>query len=207
MNIGRLNLQSNDLDFRYLRPAPRPAAPLFAELHAVLDVSRFFARGADHLVLALDAAGQAGGNDPHCGPIVRHGQNLFTHARGVILAHDGAVVTETWNGTASPVLVPVPNRAGGAVDVNAHRWLTVRLRCHYAGLISVRVRKGIWGDVLFDGAVASAPWAGSPGPMRACIGGIALGFVPPSDTGCVEQIAPRSAPHAQLAYVARARVV
>jgi hypothetical protein len=205
MNIGRFNLQSNDLDFRYLRTVAQAATPEFAELLAVVDVSRFFSRGAHHIVMALDTSGEAGGNNPHCGPIVRNGQNLFTHARGAILLGDGSVLVETWNGTSSPVLEPIANQVAGGLDPAAHRILTLRVRCHYTGGTSVRVRKGIGGAVLFSGAVASAPWAWT-GQMRACLGGIALGFVAPQDTGCVEQIAPRSAPDARLPYMAHARV-
>lgn len=206
MNIGRLNLQSNDLDFCYLRTVEQAATPDYAELLAVVDVSRYFANGAHHIVLAVDTSGEAGSNNPHCGPIVRDGQNTFTHARGAILLGDGTVLAETWNGTFSPELVPIPNQVAGSFDPAAHHLLTLRLRCHYSGGISLRVRKGIGGDVLFDGSVASAAWPW-PGHMRASLGGIALGFVAPKDTGCVEQIAPRSAPDARLGYVAHARVV
>ena len=205
MNFGRLNLQSNDVDFRYLRPVEQSATPRYAELRALVDVSRFFGRGADHIVFALDCEGGQGSDNPHCGPIVRDGKNLFATARGVIVAANGAVVMEAWNGTATPELVPIANMRPGPFDPAAHRILTVRVRCHYAGGIEVRIRKGLGGRVLFDGAVATAARAW-PGHMRACIGGIALGFVAPKETGCTEQIAPRSAPGARLAYVACARV-
>ncbi|RZJ55511.1 MAG: hypothetical protein EON49_19735 [Acidovorax sp.] len=203
--IGLLNLQTNDVDFRYLPTVSQIAAPEYVELHVVLDVSRFFSRCAHHVILALDTSGEAGDNNPHCGPVLRNGQNLFTHARGAILLGDGSVMTEIWNGTFSPVLGVIPNDVPGDFDPSAHKFLNVLVRCHYAGGTSVRIRKDLNGDVLFDGAVQSPPWSW-PGQMRACLGGIALGFVAPKDTGCVEQIAPRSAPDARLGYAAFSRV-
>ncbi|MBV7542873.1 hypothetical protein [Acidovorax sp. sic0104] len=204
--IGQLHLKYNDVDFRYIDAAWPSGSPAYAELRVVLDVSRFFSRCAHHVILALDCAGEQGSNNPHCGPIYRDGQNLFSTARGAILLGDGTVMTEVWNGTFSPELAVIPNLIPGPFDPSAHRCLNVRVRCDYAGGTSVRIRDGRGGPVLFAGMLATAAWPYEGEEMRACLGGIALGFVPPKDTGCVEQIAPRSAPHAVLGYAASARV-
>lgn len=204
--IGQLRLASNDLDFRYLPAKLRAAPPSFAELRAVVDVSRFFAKGGHHIVFALDCNGGQGANNPHCGPIYRHGDNLFETARGVIVLADGTVMYERWNGTFAPELVPISNGLPTVFDPGAYRCLNVRVRCHYEGGVSIRIREGIAGDVVFDGTLPTAACAW-PGHMRACMAGIALGFVPPKDTGCAEQIQPRSAPHAELGFAAFSRVV
>lgn len=204
--IGQLNLKSNDLDFRYLPAKLQGCTPGFAELRAVVDVSRYFSKGGHHIVFALDCEGGQGASNPHCSPIYRHGENLFAIARGVIVLGDGTVMFERWNGTFAPELVPISNNVPGAFDPTAHRCLTVRVRCHYAGGVSVRIRSGIGGPVVFDGALPTAAWAW-PGHMHACVAAIALGFVAPKDTGCVEQIQPRSAPDAELGFAAFSRVV
>lgn len=203
--IGQINLATNDLDFRYLPEKHKAEAPDYAELRAVVDISRFYSKGGHHVVFAMDCEGEQGSNNPHCGPILRRGENLFATARGVIVLGDGTVMFEGWNGTFSPDLIPIVNQQPGVFDPSAHRCLTVRVRCHYAGGVSVRIRSGIAGPVVFEGDLPTppVPW---PGHMRSCIAGIALGFVPPKDTGCVEQIQPRSAPDAELGVVAFSRL-
>lgn len=203
--IGLLSLRANDLDFQYLPDKVQASTPEYAELRTVVDASRFFCQGGHHIVLAMDCGGGQGSNNPHCGPIYRHGGNLFAIARGVIVLFDGTVLAETWNGTFSPGLVPVVNQAPGPFDPSTHSFMTVRVRCHYSGGISVRIRGGIGGPVVFDGDVATTAWSW-PGYTRACVGGIALGFVPPKDTGCVEQLDPRSAPDAELGFAAFVRL-
>lgn len=204
--IGELSLRENDLDFRYLPAVAQASPPDYAEVRAVIDVSRFYSRGADHFILALDCEGGQGSDNPHCGPIIRDGRNMFGTARGVIVAAGGAVVVEVWNGTFSPGLAPIANELPDPFDPPAHDCLAVRVRCHYAGGIDIRIRAGLGGAVVFQGGVPSDPWPWA-GHMLACIGGIALGFVAPKDTGCVEQLAPRSAPDAKLGYAASSRVV
>ena len=204
--IEQLSLYTNDLDFRYLPANVQESTPSYAELRVVVDVSRFYVNGGHHVVFALDCEGAQGANNPHCGPICRHGDNLFATARGVIVLGDGTVVAETWNGTFSPEVVPIANQVPGVFDPTAHRCFTVRVRCNYAGGITVRIRSGIGGAVVFEGGLTTAPWAW-PGQMHACVGGIALGFVPPQDTGCIEQVEPRSAPNAELGWVVFSRVV
>ncbi|RQO83477.1 hypothetical protein [Acidovorax sp. FJL06] len=204
--IGQLSLQPNDLDFRYLPAKLQASSPGYAELRAVVDVSRYYAKGGHHIVFALDCEGGQGAYNPHCGPIYRHGDNLFATARGVIVLGDGTVMYERWNGTFAPELVPISNNVPGAFDPAAHRCLTVRVRCHYAGGVSVRIRSGIGGPVVFDGVLSTPAWAW-PGHMHACVAAIALGFVAPKDTGCTEQILPRSAPDAELGFAAFSRVV
>lgn len=204
IRIGHLRLRTNDLDFRYLPTHKHQATPRYAQLRALITPSRFFSRGADHIAFALDCAGEQGSGNPHCGPIVRRGNSLFATARGVVVAYDGSVLCEIWNGTASPLLVPIANQRPGRFDPSAHTFLAMRVRCHYAGGIEVRIRNGL-GGVVFEGSVPSQPWPWT-GSMRACIAGIAGGFVAPQETECVEQTEPRSAPQAKLGYVALASV-
>ena len=68
---------------------------------------------------------------------MRDGQNIFTHARGAILLGDGTVLAETWNGTFSPELVPIPNQVAGSFDPAAHHLLTLRLRNAAVPLVEV----------------------------------------------------------------------
>lgn len=203
--IGQLSLRENDLDFRYLPALAQASVPRYAELRAVIDVSRFFNRGADHVVFALDCDGGQGSNNPHCGPVIRDGENLFATARGVVVAADGAVVMEIWNGTSSPGLIAFDNTLKERFDPRDHTCLNVRVRCHYAGGVEVRIRKGVAGKVLFEGFVQTAPHAWT-GQMKACLGGIALGFVAPQETNCVEQLHPRNAAKAKLGYMAYSRL-
>lgn len=204
--IGSLHLQHNDLDFRYLPAATSVHIPAVAMLRAVVDATHFFSRAGHHFILALDCWGAQGSNNPHCGPVVRHGEDLFETARGLIVLGDGTVVAETWNGTFSPGLQPIANTTGVPFDPCAESVLSLHITAAYAaGGMAVEILRGLVGPVLFRGAVASPPqaWAGS---TRACVGGIAMGFVPPADTGCVEQLLARSAADARLGFAAKVQL-
>lgn len=203
--IGQLNLRTNDLDFRYLPDQVQESAPEYAELCTVVDASRFFSLGGHHIVFALDCGGGQGSNNPHCGPVYRHSENLFSTARGVIVLFDGTVLAEIWDGTFSPGLVPVINQTPCSFEPSTLSFVTVRVRCYYRGGISVRIWVGIGGPVVFEGDVATGTWPW-PGYMRACVGGIALGFVPPKNTDYVEHLDSRSAPDAELGIAAFARL-
>lgn len=205
--IGTLSLQENDLDFRYLPEVPRATPPSAAEVRTVVDVSRFFSRAGHHVLMAIDCAGGQGENNPHCGPIIRHGENLFATARGVILLGDGTVMAETWNGTFSPGLQVIENTSGEAFDPAAIGVLSLRVTLGYAaGGVAVEIRSGLVGPVVFSGAIPTSAQAWT-GRARACVGGIALGFVPPINTSCVEQLLPRSAPDARVGYAAMVQLV
>lgn len=191
---------TNDLDFVYATPATSSDASGSVELRCTFDVSNFFSKGGNHVVMAVDTSGAAGGNNPHCGPIYRRGANLFTNARGFILFADGTINTEHWNGTASPSIATV---VAGGFNVSANPVFTIRLRAGYrAGLyantmvIEIRAGSGIYGTLLCSGQVSWGwDWTGT---HTACVGGIAMGFVSPNQTGCSEQIVARSAPSATI---------
>ena len=205
----QLSLAPNDLDFFYLPARASLVATRHADLVCTVDCSQFFSKGADHMIFALDCTGEQGAYNPHCGPIVRHGHNLFAQARGFIIVGDGAVVAERWNGTAMPLLQTVNNTASGSFHPTTHPIFTVHIRAGYregayADRMQIDIHQGITiqGTVLFTGEVAGAAWGWDwSGTHRAAIGGIALGFVPPSATGCAEEILPRSAPEAVLPFV------
>lgn len=168
----------------------------------------FFANGGNHVVFALNPEGGAGGNDPHCGPIVRRGANLFTNARGFIFfAGDNDVRAEHWNGTASPGLAQVPNGTSAVFRPAQEDTLHIRITVGYrtgvlANTMRIEIRRGdnLGGDLLFSGIQPGWGWDWR-GTHRACIGMIAGGFRSPNDTGCVETRVSRSAPAAELTVV------
>ena len=205
----QIQLTPNDLDFYYLPVRSSLAATRHNDLVCTVDCSRLFVNGAHHVVFALDGTGGQGSYNPHCGPIIRHGKNLWSEARGFIFFADGVVEAERWNGTAMPVLQPVHNVSGGTFDLAAHPIVTVRIRAGYragtyADRMHINIHQGITidGPVLFEGEVTGAGWGWDwTGTHNAAIGAIAMGFVPPSETGCVEELLPRSAPDAVLPFV------
>lgn len=205
----QLSLAPNDLDFFYLPARTSLVATCHAELVCTVDCSQFFSKGADHMIFALDCMGEQGAYNPHCGPIIRHGKNLFAQARGFIIAADSAVVAERWNGTAMPLLQTVDNTASGTFNPTTHPIFTVHIRAGYragayADRMQITIHQGltIQGPVLFTGEVSGAAWGWDwSGTHNAAIGAIALGFVAPSETGCVEELLPRSAPDAVLPFV------
>lgn len=211
----QLALTPNDLDFCYLTARPRllgtraADAARHADWVCTVDCSRFFVNGAHHMVFALDCVGGQGHSNPHCGAIFRHGQNLWSEARGFIIFADGTVMAERWNGTAMPLLTTVVNTCGAVFDPAVQPVFTVHIRAGYrAGALADRMHITICqglaldGPVLFEGGVAGAAWGWgwSGGAHKAAIAAIAAGFVPPSATGCAEEILPRSAPDAVLPF-------
>jgi len=205
----QLKLALNDLDFYHLPARTSVVATHHADLRCTVDCSQFFSRAADHMIFALDCTGGQGSYNPHCGPIFRNGENLFGEARGFIVFADGMVVAERWNGTAMPALVTVANTSGAVFDPMVHPYFTVHIQAGYrlggyANRMHITIHQGITvdGALLFDGEVTGAGWGWDwSGSSRAAIGGIAMGFVPPSATGCVEELLPRSAPDAVLPFV------
>jgi len=205
----QLTLACNDIDFYYLPVRTGLVATSHADLRCTVDCSQFFSKGAHHIILALDCTGGQGSYNPHCGPIFRNGENLFAEARGFIIFEDGLVMAERWNGTAMPVLVTVDNTAGAVFDPSAHPIFTAHIKAGYrvggyADRMHIAIHQGITtdGPVLFEGEVAGAGWGWDwSGSNKAALGGIAMGFVPPSATGCVEELLPRSAPDAVLPFV------
>lgn len=204
----QLTLALNDLDFYYLLSRLSLSASRHNDLVCTVDSSRFFSEGANHMVFALDCSGGQGSYNPHCGPIVRNGQNLFSEARGFIIFSDGAVMAERWNGTGMPGLVAVSNTSSGTLDPSVHPVFTVHIQAGYraggfANRMHIEVRQGITvdGPLLFDGEVAGDGWGWDwNGTHRAAIGGIGTHFVSPNDTGCVEELLPRDAANAVLPF-------
>ena len=197
---GLLCLEHNDVDFRYGAVHYQLRAPGHVEVHGALDLAEFFSRGGHHVLVAVDCAGASGHGNPHCGPVIRHGENLFSTARGFLILADGTVVVEFWNGTFNPGLHVIPNTSGAVFDPVQGGLLNIRLLQGYAaGGVSVEIRTGMGGQVVFSGELPTVPqpWLGS---TRIAIGGIAPGFVPPAETGCAEQLLPRSAPNARVGY-------
>ncbi|RKJ96621.1 hypothetical protein [Alicycliphilus denitrificans] len=198
----QLSLYYNDLDAYYLPGITSPNNGAYNDLRCTVDSSEFFSKGGDHLVFALDLTGGQGSNNPHCGPIVRRGQNMWGLARGFIIHGNGRVSAEYWNGTWSPGLAEnLPNTANGTFNPASTPVFSVRVRAGYRDgpyanrmLIGIYAGTSIYGAMLFE---AQVPWGWDwTGQHHAAIGGIAMGFVAPVLTGCVEQLVPRSAPNA-----------
>ena len=206
VQVRELSLAFNDLDFCYLPRAAGSAPSHCADFLCTVDASRFFSNGGHHIVFALDCEGGQGGYNPHCGPILRHGKNLWSAARGFIIFGDGAVMAEGWNGTAMPALAVIANTVGAGFDPVRHPVFTLRITAGYrrgafanSMRIEIRLGESAKGALLFAGGIDGAEWGWSwRGGSKAAMGGIAAGFVPPVATGCVEELLPRSAPHAAL---------
>ena len=201
-----LRLTPNDLDFCYLPWVASSVPSHGSELVCTVDASRFFANGGHHIFFAVDCEGGQGSYNPHCGPILRYGKNLWATARGFIVFGDGAVMAEGWNGTAMPALAAVANTSGAVFDPAQHPVFALRIVAGYrqgalANRMRVEIRTGLSakGALVFSGSVEGPEWGRDwAGGSRAAMGGIASGFVPPSATGCVEELLPRSAPDAAL---------
>ena len=204
----QLTLDINDLDFYYLPPRLSLSASRHSELTCTVDCSWFFAQGANHMVFALDCTGEQGSYNPHCGPVYRHGQNLWSEARGFIIFADGTVMAERWNGTAMPALVTVANTSGAVFNPALNPVFTVRIRAGYraggwANRMDLAIHQGITADgpVLLAGEVAGEAWGWDwTGVHRVALAAIGWEFVTPNDTGCVEQRVPRGARNAILPF-------
>lgn len=204
----QLKLDINDLDFYFLPPRISLSASRHNELTCTVDCSWLFSEGANHMVFALDCTGGQGSYNPHCGPIYRHGQNLWSEARGFIIFADGTVMAERWNGTALPALVTVANTVTTPFNPGVHPVFTVRIQAGYrAGGWAERMRIAVYqginadGPVLFDGEVAGSGWGWDwNGTHRVALAAIGWEFVSPNDTGCVEQRVPRGAQNAVLPF-------
>ena len=206
-------LNNNDLDFMYTSPQPGTWDSRYhTELICTVNASTFFANGGNHLVFALDTEGGQGTNNPHCGPIIRNGENLWANARGIIVFGDATVQSERWVSSVSPITAGISSTAGtGWNATTAKGTWTIRINAGYIGgaqystRMRVRIYSGtsIAGTLMFDGQTAETTtwqWFYAQSNKRAAIGGIGPGFVAPSDTGCVEQKVSRTAAGANFAY-------
>ena len=205
---AQLSLAINDLDFVYLPIRTSTDAARHCEVVCTVDCSWFYSQGANHMVFALDCTGGQGSYNPHCGPVLRHRQNLWAEARGFIIFADGAVMAERWNGTAMPGLVAVANTSGATLDPAQTPVFTVRIQAGYragplADTLRIAIHQGIslQGPVLFQGEVTGSGWGWDwTGSHRVALAGIGPHFVTPNDTGCVEERVPRGAPDAVLPF-------
>ena len=202
-------LGNNDLDFWCLpRITNADPSQTLRMTVVVSGVGRFFSSGGNHLVFAVNTEGGAGGSDPHCGPIIRRGTNLFTNARGFIFfAGDNDVRAEHWNGTSSPGVAEVRNGASVVFRPSVEDTLHIRITVGYrtgvlANTMRIDIRRGdnLGGELLFSGIQEGWGWNWS-GEHRACIGAIAGGFRSPNETRCAEELVSRSAPSARLPIV------
>ncbi|MBV7429889.1 hypothetical protein KW843_07785 [Acidovorax sp. sif1233] len=204
----QLKLSINDLDFYYLPTRISLPGVRHSDLHCTIDCSWFFSNGGAHMGFVLDCEGGQGSYNPHCGPIYRHGENLWSEGRGFIFFSDGTIMAERWNGTAMPGLVTVANTSGATYNPVTHPVITVHIQAGYrVGAFADRMRmvihQGITvdGPVLFEGEVSGAGWGWDwTGTHKAAIAGIGPHFVTPNDTGCVEERVPRDAPNAALPF-------
>lgn len=207
--VTQLTLAQNDLDFYYLPAKTSSVATAYNDLICTVDTSAFFSNGADHVAFAVDCQGVQGSNNPHCGPILRRGSNLWANARGFIVFGNGTVLAEQWNSTFSPGLSsPLPNSAGGTFNPATTPVFTVRIKGGYragiwANTMTIEIRQGtsLFGTLLFSASVPWGwDWTGSHLAAIAGIGGAVNGFVRPVDTGCVEQLLPRGAASAVMPF-------
>ena len=104
----QIQLTPNDLDFYCLPERSSLAATRHNDLVCTVDCSRLFVNGAHHVVFALDGTGGQGSYNPHCGPIIRHGKNLWSEARVFIFFADGVVEAERWNVSRVARILGIP---------------------------------------------------------------------------------------------------
>lgn len=203
----QLSLVSNSLDFVYAPLVTSSTSVVTNDMRATVDTSAFYVNGGNHVVFALDCQGGQGSNNPHCGPILRRGENLWANARGFIIFGDGTVWAEQWNSTFDPGFKKdMVNTSGVAFNPAATPVFTIRIRAGYragpwANTMRLDVYEGtsIFGTLLYSGIADGWGWDWT-GSHRCSLAAIALDFVKPADTGCVEQIVPRGAPNAVVGF-------
>jgi hypothetical protein len=188
-----LTMARNNLDFFYL-PDYTSSQQGTLDVRVTITTTNFFnyaTNAFDHIPIAIDCAGGAGNNDPHCGPIFRNGRNLFVTARGFFITRSSGVWSELWNGTSSPVIAQLTNTSGQVFNPISGTY-TVRIRAGYqtgpyANLMTITITNGssIYDPVVFQGSAGiGGVWNGV---HRVCIAAIATGFVGPTPAnGCVE---------------------
>ena len=147
----------------------------------------------------ITMTGTLGSSNPHCGPIIRNGVNLFSTARGFLISRNNGVFSEIWNGTASPVVAPLANTSGQVFTPLTGTY-TLRLRAGYSTgsfyenrmYIQISAGTSIYDPVVFSAsAPITRPYTGS---HRLMIGAISDGFVGANPgNGCTEPSGPGSA--------------
>lgn len=199
-----ISLAQNDIDFFY-KEISASGTEAFLRFQGIIDTTNFFSNGGDHAILAINAEGGQGSNNPHCGPIIRNGENLWQDARGFIIFANGAIWAEQWNGTSSPGFLTITNQSGNTYNPAVNPVVHFRIDGWFrtgtlANNMYITLRaNSSGGAILFQGVAPGWGWDPSTS-YRAAIGGIAAGFVAPSATGCVEELLPRSAPSASFTF-------
>lgn len=194
-----LTLARNDLDFAYAVNATSATSSAFVEVNCFVNSSTYFANGGNHIAFCIDAAGEQGSSNPHCGPIYRYGRNLWAIGRGFIIFGDGSVYAEQWNATFSPALSSVL----GTFNRATYSSFNVKISAGYrAGAFANTMRIRIWSSdfsaLLLD---VSVPWGWDwSGVHTAAIAGIAAGSVALTPPNCTETTAAGSAPSATLPF-------
>ena len=188
-----LTMARNNLDFFYL-PDYNSSQQGTLDVRVTITTTNFFnyaTNAFDHIPIAIDCAGGAGNNDPHCGPVIRNGRNLWVTARGFFITRSSGVWSELWNGTSSPVIAQLTNTSGQVFNPISGTY-TVRIRAGYqtgpyANLMTITITNGtgIYDPVVFQGSAGiGGVWNGF---HRVCLAAIATGFVGPTPSnGCVE---------------------
>lgn len=203
----QLSLATNSLDFVYLPPTTSGSDTVSNDMRVTVDTSAFYANGGDHIAFALDCQGVQGSNNPHCGPILRRGANLWANARGFIIFGDGTIWAEQWNSTFSPGFKKdMVNGSGVTFNPATTPVFTVRIRAGYrvgfwANTMRIDVYQGtsIYGTLLYSGIASGWGWDWT-GSHLASFAAIALDFKEPYKTNCVEEIIPRGAPNAVVGF-------
>lgn len=205
-----LSLVTNDLDFYMLPVETSTIDSITTDLICTIDSSAFYSNATsaafEHIAFVVDAAGDSGFNNPHCGPIIRRGQSLWSVGRGFIIFQNGFVQAEQWNGTFSPGFLDITNISGNTFNPMTTTTWTVRIRAGYrtgvwANTMRIDIYAGTntFGTLLFQGIATGWGWDWN-GTHKAGIAAIADGFVKPADTSCIEQIIPRSSPSATVGF-------
>lgn len=193
-----LTMNRNDLDF-YYGPTINVPANAYLDLIVSFTTTDFFSKATnpyDHVVIAVDGEGGQGSYNPHCGPIIRNGKNLFSTARGFIITRSGGVLQERWNGTDSPVVNAITNTSGKVFNPVSGTF-TARLRfgytasANYTNLMLITITSGDrYGPVVFQGSANGFNWT-RPTTSVCLVGAISMGFVPADPAhGCTEPTAP-----------------
>lgn len=198
-----LRLTRNDLDFYRLPSVSSRVDSVLQEFVCTVNTSEFYALGGNHIVFAMDCSGGAGTGQPHNGPVVRNGANLFVLARGCIIFADGQVWFEHWNGTTNPGVTRITSTIEGFSPATTPIF-TVRLSAGYrsgamANYMAVNIHAGgPTGPLVFSG---SQPWGWNwTGTHVAYFAAIGTRFITPNDTGNVETQAPGVAPNATVHF-------
>jgi hypothetical protein len=196
-----LTMDRNNLDFYFLPDQTSISNQVSLDVRVTVTTDYFFnlATGAfDHIAIAMDCAGEAGGNNPHCGPIYRNGRNIWVTGRGFFITRSSGVWSEIWNGTSSPVINQITNTSGQTFNPVSGTY-TIRIRAGYragpfANLMTITITNGysIFDPVVFQGSAGIGwDWTGN---HRVAMAIIASGSVGPNPgNGCTEPSTPGSA--------------